>query len=177
MESEDFFEILIREHAELLMVYLETAVRDRAAFDDLFQEACLVAWRRIGDFDRTRPFGPWLRGIGGRLVLAHRRKQRKGPLLLEPQALEHLEARCTALHEQVGDTLDEKLRGLRECVESLPPRLRDAIRYRYELDLRGAGLAAELDTTVEGAKKRLQRGRARLLDCLERKLETAETAS
>ena len=32
----------------------------------------LTAWRRLGDYDHTRPFGPWLRGIATRLVLRHR---------------------------------------------------------------------------------------------------------
>ena len=30
---------------------------------DLFQETMVVAWRRLDDFDHTRPFGPWLRGL------------------------------------------------------------------------------------------------------------------
>jgi RNA polymerase sigma-70 factor (ECF subfamily) len=34
----------------------------------------LAACQTIDRFDRSRPFGPWLRGIAGKLVLAHRRK-------------------------------------------------------------------------------------------------------
>ena len=76
------FEILARENSRMLMVYLRSLVRDEAAVDDLFQETMVIAWRRIDDFDRSRSFGKWIRGIAGKLVLAHFRKAGKNPRLL-----------------------------------------------------------------------------------------------
>ena len=43
MEPKDLYEILVREHAEILSVYLRGAVRDPALADDLFQETLIVA--------------------------------------------------------------------------------------------------------------------------------------
>ena len=63
------FEILARENSRMLTAYLRTVVADEAVIDDLFQEAMIVAWRRL-QCDLSRPFGPWLRGIASRLVLA-----------------------------------------------------------------------------------------------------------
>src|SRR4030095_1216705 len=69
------FEILVHEHADMLTAFLRSLVLDSSAIHDLFQETMLVAWRRLADYDRARPFGPWLRGIAGVLVMEHRRKR------------------------------------------------------------------------------------------------------
>ncbi len=172
MSPKDLFEILVREHADMLTAYLRCAVRDPVLVDDLFQEAMLVAWRNLDRFDRSRPFGPWLRGIAAKLVLAHYRKSARSMLLCDERILEHLDRRHEELSRMAGDTLDEKLDSLRECVSELPEHYRQAVQLRYDEELQGARLAEELSISVEAVKKRLQRGRARLLDCLRRKLAT-----
>ena len=78
------FGMLVRENSRMLMVYLGSLINDEAAVDDLFQETMLVAWRRMDDCDLTREFGPWLRGIASRLVMAHFRKKKKLPVLVNP---------------------------------------------------------------------------------------------
>ncbi len=173
LSAKGLFEILVREHAEMLTVYLRCVVRDPAVVDDLFQETMLTAWKTLDRFDRSRPFAPWLRGIAGKLVLAHRRRMARSLRLCDEQFLEHLETRHVALNRMPGDTLDDKLDGLRECLELLPERYREAVHLRYTEGLQGAGLAERLAISGEALKKRLQRGRARLLDCLERKLAAA----
>ncbi len=170
MTSKDLFEILAREHAAMLTVYLRAAVHDAVLVDDLFQETMLTAWRTLERFDRSRPFGPWLRGIAAKLILAHRRKSGRHVVLFDAKALEHLETRHESLERLSGDTLDEKLETLRECLRLLPPRYREAVELRYREGMQGRGLAGRLEISIEALKKRLQRGRARLLDCLSRKL-------
>lgn len=72
----------------MLMVYLRSLVRDEATVADLFQEAMVVAWRRLDECDLDQPFGPWLRGIASRLVLAHYRKQKTAPVMLHELVLQ-----------------------------------------------------------------------------------------
>lgn len=173
MSSKGLFEILVREHAEMLTVYLRCVVRDPAVVDDLFQETMLTAWKTLERFDRSRPFGPWLRGIAAKLVLAHRRRMVRNPMLCDEQVLEHLETRHLAFSRLPGDTLEDKLDGLRQCLELLPETYRQAVHLRYTEGLQGAKLAERLSISGEALKKRLQRGRARLLACLERKMAAA----
>jgi RNA polymerase sigma-70 factor (ECF subfamily) len=177
MESHELFEILVREHAPMLTLYLRCAVRDAALVDDLFQETLLTAWKNLDRFDRSRPFGPWLRGIAGKLVLAHRRKAARAIVMCNEDVLEHLESRHAALHAVSGDTLDEKLAGLRDCINALPDRYRRVVELRYREQLQGEPLAERLGLTMETLKKQLQRARARLLDCLERKLPRIESTA
>jgi len=173
VDAKQVFEILVREHADMLSVYLRSVIRDPATADDLFQETLLVAWRRLDDFDRSRPFGPWLRGIAGRLVLAQRRRAATRAILCDEELLAHLEQRWEALQRQPGDTLEERLSGLRDCLDKLPPSYQEPVRLRYREELSLEKLAEQLRLSLETIKKRLQRGRARLLDCLQRKLAWA----
>src|SRR5262245_56734114 len=174
MDAQALFEILIREHAGMLTAYLRSVVRDQAAVDDLFQETFLTAWRRLDDYDRSRPFGPWLRGIAAKILLAWARQGRRGHVLCDEQILEHLDRRCEAVHQQPGDTWEAKLSGLRGCIDELPERYREPIRLRYLEELLPEALCRRLGLEQETIKKRLQRGRARLLECLQRKLRLSE---
>ncbi len=177
MDGRVLFEILVREHADMLTAYLRSLIRDPGTIDDLFQETMLTAWRRIGDYDRSRPFGPWLRGIAARLVMSHRRKVGRVQLTGEVELLECLDTRFAQLERQAGDTFDEKLNGLRRCLDSLAPPDRVVIQGRYRDDIPVRDLAQILKISHEALKKRLQRLRARLIDCIQRKLAHAEAPS
>lgn len=176
MDAHDVFEILIREHADLLMVFIRSLVRDQTIADDVFQETLLVAWRRLPDYDRSRPFGPWLRGIAGNVILSAMRENKRVFPLSDPELLEHLDARCELLARHGrGDTLSEKLEALRECVRSLPEPYRAAIETRLNAtDDTSVSVAEQLGINLETLKKRLQRARVRLFECLQRKLALAE---
>jgi RNA polymerase sigma-70 factor (ECF subfamily) len=91
-------------------------------------------------------------------------------VLCDEASLEYLDRRCEALHRQRGDTLDEKLVVLRECLNALPDPYRQTVRLRYSEGLKGETLAQRMQISMENVKKRLQRGREKLLDCLTRKL-------
>ncbi len=170
MDARQVFEILVREHADMLWAYLRAGVRDANAVDDLFQETLLTAWRRLADFDRLRPFGPWLRGIAGRLVLAHYRQQARQAEAISPAALEWLESRFAQLQRLDGDTFAEKLAALRACVDALPASFHAPVHLKYFEALGLEETGRTLGLALETVKKRLFRARAKLADCLERKL-------
>lgn len=177
MQAHDLFEILVREHADMLTSFIRSIVRDAAAADDIFQESMLTAWRRLDDYDKSRPFGPWLRGIAARTMLAWRRQRARSLTLCEEDILEHLGARCESVQSQPGDTWDEKLESLRDCLERLPEKYRVVIQQKYIRDVSVDELAVQLKLSSENLKKRLQRGRAKLLECLQRKLRWNDGAS
>jgi RNA polymerase sigma factor (sigma-70 family) len=173
-DSKDLFAILIHENAAMLRVYLRSAVRDWSTAEDLFQETVLAAWQTLDRFDRTRPFGPWLRGIAGKNVLAYYRRRPNTMRLCNEVMLEELDSKMTALHRQSGDTFDEKLVCLRKCLDELPEVLRVAIEQRYVLLLSRQEMAERLSVSDEAVKKRLQRARTQLLDCILGKLSETE---
>jgi RNA polymerase sigma-70 factor (ECF subfamily) len=163
------FEILVRENADSLTAFLRASVDDQSAVDDLFQESMLIAWRRIGDYDRARPFGAWLRGIARRLVLAHFRKSAREIPFSDDQVLDFIDQRMAQVDRQAGDTFDEKIAVLRDCIEHLDPMYRKPIELHYGQFKTTQWIAGEMATTQDAIQKRLQRARLQLADCLKRK--------
>jgi len=164
------FEILVREHADMLTAFLRSLVMDSAAIDDLFQETMLVAWRQLADYDRSRPFGPWLRGIAGVLVMEHRRKRAgaaKVVMCVEPEALDALEQHYQQLSRSPGDSFRERAQRLRECLSRLPERMREVIEFAYARGLLLRQIAESIGASEEAVKKRIQRARESLVQCLQ----------
>lgn len=159
------FEILVREHADMLTTYLRSLVRGHDVVDDLFQETLLIAWRRLGDYDHTRPFGPWLRGIASNLVLNHRRKSARAVLSCEPEVLEALERHFDEIPRMAGDTFRERVQRLSGCLELLPDKLREVVEMAYARGMLLRQIAESLGAGEEAVKKRIQRAREALHDC------------
>ena len=177
MDAKSLFEILVRENTEMLVAYIRAGVRDQYAVEDLYQETVLAAWKRLDDYDQDKPFGPWLRGIAGKLMLAHYRKTSRAAFPIDNQSLQWLDDRFDAIHLQRGDTFHDKLSALRECVDALPEAYERPIKMRYTEEKTLSEIESVLQLAKETVKKRLSRAKSRLADCLERKLRLAETQS
>ena len=171
------FEILVRENEGMLMTYLRAVVRDDSAAEDLFQETMLTAWKKLSEFDRSRPFGPWLRGISGRLVMSYYRKSKRSLVLGTDEMLDYLSRQIEHISERPGDTWAEKIEALTHCVESLPEHYREPIHLRYFENRPASQIADISKLSLETVRKRLQRARSRLLDCLHRKKLFGEVIS
>lgn len=160
------FEILARENSGMLTAFLRSMVTRQEIVDDLFQEAMMVAWRRLGEYDRSRPFGAWLRGIAAKLVLAHRRQSASGMVSCQPEVLDALDRRMGDFEKLPGDSFQERLNRLAQCLERLPGPMREAIEMGYGRDMLLGAVARALDVTEETVKKRVQRARQALADCV-----------
>lgn len=174
MDAKRLFEILIRENTDMLVAYIRVGVRDPHAVDDVYQETVLTAWKRLGDYDQNRPFGPWLRGIAANTMLAHYRKTSHAPRPLCEETIEWLNSRFDAIHSMHGDTFHEKLASLRDCIDALPETYQRPITMRYAEEKSLTEIESLLNLAKETLKKRLLRGKSRLAECLERKLGLAE---
>lgn len=163
------FEILVRENADSLTAFLRAAVADPAAVDDLFQDTMLIAWQKLAAYDRARPFGAWLRGIARNLVLAHYRSAGQQVAAPPEQILEHLDDRLAQVDKQPGDTFEEKIAALTDCLSRLAPHYREPITLHYQEQRSTEWIAAHLATTKDAVQKRLQRARLQLAECLANK--------
>lgn len=162
----EVFEILAREHADMLTAYLRSLIGADPSVDDIFQQSMLVAWRRLGDYDRSRPFGPWLRGIAQRLVMEHHRKGRARPATTDPAVLAELDVRFDRVNRAPGDTFRQRAERLADCMAKLPDAMRQALDLVYARGLLIAAAAESMGASEEATKKRVQRGRALLARCV-----------
>ena len=160
----------MHENADMLLAFLRASVRDKHAVEDIFQETMVVAWRRMEQFDRSRSFGKWLRGIARNLILAHFRKSGKNPLSMDESALDWMDEKFSQLQSRRGDTLSEKLSLLRDCVDALSDENKKTVIARYLEQSSLDEIVSTLDVALETVKKRLYRAKNQLAECLEKKL-------
>ena len=106
MDTKSLFESLVRENTDMLIAYIRAGVRDSHAVDDLYQETVLTAWKRLDTYDRDKPIGPWLRGIAGKLMLAHYRKVSRAAVPIDDQALQWLNERFEAIRTEFWNNHD-----------------------------------------------------------------------
>jgi RNA polymerase sigma-70 factor len=174
VESSVLFETLVREHYDSVHAFVSASVWDGATADDLVQETFVVAWRNLGRYDVTRPFGPWARGVAAKLLQNHRRKQgRSRVIVCDSSILATLEESFRRLDHLRGESFEDKMDALRSCLECLSPVQRQVIAMHYEDDQPCKAIATRLGMQVEAAKKILQRARTALSHCLRRKVDVA----
>lgn len=149
----------------MLTAYIRSMTLDDDLAEEVFQETVIAAWRHLDSFDRTRPFGPWLRGLARhRLLMLARTRRRYGRHL---EALERLVSTGFArIQGRQGDTFAEQVGPLRDCLRALPEAQRAALEMVYVRQLASPAAAEALGTNLETLRKRVQRARQALAGCL-----------
>ena len=148
-------------HQSRLFRYLRRLLGDETMAEDVFQETWVRAAERIGRYDASRPFGPWILAVGRNLALDHLRRYRpesldEGPEPAAPDApgaSDNPLARVTARErrERLGAALD-----------GLAPHDREVLSLRFEDDLSLKEIAALVAAPLPTVKARLYRAMTRL---------------
>ena len=166
--SKDLFAVLVSENSAMLLAYIRASVDDQSIVDDIYQETMVTAWRKLADYDRTRPFARWLRGIAHKLVLSYYSKLKRKPIYCEETVLTHIENEMLVVESKTGDTWEEKTEVLEQCIGKLPENFRKTIELHYKEEHKTEEIATLMEASREAVKKRLQRARAMLAECLKR---------
>lgn len=161
------FELLARTHADMLEAYLRTLLRGGSSLDDLFQETLIVAWRKFETYDRTRPFDTWLRGIARVCLLEQTRKRRAHPASMDPVVLNAIDQRFEVLSRDAdASSFVQRVERLVQCMGRLPEAMRQAVDLVCAREIPIVAAARSLDLSEETLKKRVQRGRQLLAECI-----------
>ncbi len=160
------FEILMHEHSDRLMAFAHAMCRDRSAAEDVFQETLLRAWKGLDGYDSARPFGAWLRGIARNT--AHE-LFRKNLRTVDDDVLNVIATQADHFDGAVGTEFRERMEILEQCIAALSGAYAETIDLTYRGGLSVDRIAVQVSSTTEAVKKRLQRGRAMIAECLARK--------
>jgi RNA polymerase sigma-70 factor, ECF subfamily len=148
--SADAVEALVRRHWDGAHRTAFLIVRDSAAAEDIAQEALLAAVRGIDDFDRRRPFQPWLhRIVVNRSLDWLRARQRRHEVNLD-----ELPAAPASEPGLAGE--------LMAALGRLEPEQRALIVMRHLHGYRSSELAGMLDLPAATVRTRLARALHRL---------------
>lgn len=135
--------------------------------DDLTQETFVAAMQ--GPFeDRSRAeTSAWLRTTARNLYLGTLRNEDRNVVLANPEIAESVWTR----HER-EDGGDSSVDALRECLETLDGRAKQAVQLQYRERKSRIDIAEILDMKPDGVKTLLRRTRTLLKNCIQRKLES-----
>jgi RNA polymerase sigma-70 factor, ECF subfamily len=170
MRPQAEFLTLFLKHQVEVRAFLGALVRDPHARDDLFQEVALVLWDEFDRYDRGRPFGAWARGVAAKKVLQRWQREARRPVPFAPEAIQAL----LDAYERTEAAASLRAEALRHCLERLPERSRRLLALRYDEGRKLAEIAALLPATLDAVHKALCRLRARLHECVERRLAAAQ---
>ena len=164
------FSRLAREHHRMLLVYARSLVRDAEAAREIVQEALVAAWKSMGRFDVTKDFGSWLRGIVRNKWRDYCRKMGRRPEFAD-EDLAELEG-SLAVWEGPQDHDGAVFGALEDCRGKLPEAFAQAVSCFYYEGLSGDEAAGKLGINAGTLRKRLERARSALRDCMDANEET-----
>ena len=167
MVKEDaFIRLLVRHEAELrgFAVSLLPSVEDGL---DVLQEACVAMWQRIDTLRDEAGFLPWANTFIRLTALNRIRKMQRSKLVFS-NALVDLNAREAGGESERTRT---EFLALQHCLEQLPVhQLALVRRYYATTKVNMQDLAKEMNRPVAGLYKMLERTRASLRDCIDRRM-------
>src|SRR5258706_681815 len=162
------FEAHVRLHHRRLLAYALALTRSIDAAEDLVQDALLIAHRDLAKYDPARDFGAWARGIVRMKYLewtrAHRTEQLDGAVL---DAIDHQHRQWDRAAEEGRE---DAATAVRDCMRKLAPHLGATLALFYRQQEPCTTIASRLGITEAVVRKRLQRARESLAECIRRRL-------
>lgn len=147
-----------------LYSYIATLLPNRDDAEDVLQRTSLILWQKWDQFDSSRPFLPWARGVALNEIRNFlRRSDRKNVHLSEPM-IEILAVEFD--DEQSRDRSD----ALVACLDSLDIRQRHLLEQCYLGSSGVKAVAASMSSSVDAIYMRLHRIRKFLVECINKRL-------
>lgn len=161
----EHLEALVRRHQETVRGFLRFMGCPPRLVDDLVQEVFLSVLASPFEDRAPEQTAAYLRKVARHLLARALRREARQPLALD---VDDAEATWTRFEGDDGGR--GYLDALRECVQRLVGTAAEVVRLRYHDALALADIGARLRLSDAGVKSVLLRTRARLRECVERKL-------
>ena len=158
------FEILVRRHHRRILGYAISISGNEDAAQDIVQDSFLVAWERLDDFDTSKDFGAWVRGIVRNKCREYSRASKH--LVIADDVLESVESQHQLWDQREAETDQTVFSAMHTCLGKLPELLSQAVNLFYLQRLSGAEVAQRVGADEAAIRKRLQRARVALADCI-----------
>lgn len=173
-DPDDFTALVERHHRDLL-VYAVALTRNEATARDIVQEAFVLAYRKGELFDVTRDFASWMRGIVRNKWREWLRKNRRYDL--NDNELARIDADLALWQDNRVQQDNSLFDALEQCLTRLPENLRSVVEAYYYEGWSGDEVATRLHLSPAAVRKRLQRARIILKQCLELNSSTSLSLS
>ena len=165
---------LVRTYQASVRACLVVRLYDVSAADDLAQEAFIIAYRKLSDFDVNRDFGPWVRSIAIHCLQNYIRKKRPFAVGTADELQQLIDFRIDQLNPVEDSNTEHRIQVLTQCIKKLPPDQQELIKNRYYSKKPIAAIRASLGLAHSTVTMRLHRLREELRNCIEDNLSAKE---
>lgn len=156
---------LMAEHQKSVWRFLRMLGCDASQADDFTQETFL-RMHEAGSYPyEESSIGPYLRSMARNLYISALRRSSRMTTFAHMEDAEAIWQKHT-----VKEDSDGRIDALKDCVENLDEKSAYLIRMRFRDKESGKHIANELGTSDNGVRCLLKRIRAKLRDCIERKV-------
>jgi RNA polymerase sigma-70 factor, ECF subfamily len=157
------FELLYDRYAATVFGLALKMLGDREIAEDAVQEIFVRVWRRLGSFDRSRAFAPWLFGIAHNYCIDELRRRKVRPQFVYEDDENPI---LTDIPDDSDVTeaalLAEQSRIVRAALEQLPEEQRQALLLAYFGGLTQQEIALRLGNPLGTVKTRMRLGLQKL---------------
>ena len=142
MEAKEVFEILVRDHASSLMVFIRSLVSDKAAAEDVFQDTFfkVIQTLKRGQYNEEGKFLPWVIRIARNLIIDHFRRAKKMPPV--PVYINDEGEEVSVFNTLASDNTDQNAieaskfkKSIRNLINELPADQREVVLMRMYYDM------------------------------------------
>jgi RNA polymerase sigma-70 factor, ECF subfamily len=153
-------------HRAMLRAYLRAFIREADVVDDVLSDVAVEVARCWDNYDRSLPFGPWVRGVARRVALKRLAQRQRAEVILPDDVLESLGWVMDELSKESG-RIDEQRERLNRCIEQLTQRNRELLQLRYFGELKVEAIATQVRRSPGALYTAFSRIHAALLRCME----------
>ncbi len=158
------FSQLMQRYLPAVYNYLYRMTQNHELSEEIAQEAFVKAYQNLKNFDRQRPFKPWILRIASNAAISQLRKQSR---LVSLNAMEEEGTWTEAEHQTADDVVVQLERKLSteevlKALETLDDKYRQALLLRYQQDLSYEAVAETLGVPLNTVRTWIKRGTEKL---------------
>jgi RNA polymerase sigma-70 factor (ECF subfamily) len=162
------FLALYVKHQGEIRAFVRALVRNRHDAEDICQNIALVLWKKFDQYDSTRPFAAWARGVAAIEVQLIRGQSHRVPTPFSPDAVQAI---LDAYNRTTTASESHQRQWLEKCIRLLSERGRSLFAMRYGLGTPVDEIASQIKATVGSVHRALSRYRAQVRECVNRQAD------
>jgi len=170
--DEQFVSSLARHHS-LIRGFIGTLLPHQTDAEDVFQQTCLVLWRKWNTFDSSQSFASWACGIAFYEVKNFQRVQSRDRHYFSDELLSLI---ATQQNKSISESEHQK-QALQNCIQKLDLDNQKLILDCYHGQQTIQEVADQLGRSRDAIYKKLGRLRLKLMECMQQTLKSAEAGS
>jgi RNA polymerase sigma-70 factor, ECF subfamily len=161
------FNELLALHQGQVFGYIFAATRNLHDAQDLYQETCVTAWRKFGEFRRGSNFAHWACSIARRKILMYQRKHCREKRHLSEHVLLRL---AEMAHPNDAEVLQRRHEAMATCFAALNAADQRLVEICYGTEAKLPELVDQAGMQLASLYNAVSRIRRKLFHCIRHKL-------